>query len=119
MFDLLVVIFFDVTATTERTTYRNPLSLHYAHPMSTRRAGRSADRQRHPAARRHLARVHCPGVISSGMQHFTARKSRKSKNPECRFRFHQNRTHRSEEHTSELQSLLCISYAVFSSKIKQ
>src|SRR3546814_15035115 len=87
--------FFIDTATTEIYTYLHTLSLHDALPISDddhrHRACASARAQRHHDAADHVLRV----------------------------RHQYERGRRSEEHTSELQSLMRISYAVFCLKKKK
>src|SRR3546814_5760452 len=89
-----VFVLFNDTATTEIYTYGHTLALHDALPISARiRAGV------HPAPHRQ-----CAG--GDGRHH---RAHGCADDPVL---------HRSEEHTSELQSLMRISYAVFCLKKK-
>src|SRR3546814_9604231 len=87
---MLIVFFFNDTTTTEFYTYLHPLSLHAALPISRCRARRQADR--------------------------ALRFQRQSRRRQLRRQ--PGAAPRSEEHTSELQSLMRISYAVFSLKKK-
>src|SRR3546814_4445984 len=89
--------FFNDTATTEIYTYRHTLSLHDALPISPAHAA-GCERQR-------------PGLAARG--------DRIQPPPRCLWRPQRHRRHRSEEHTSELQSLMRISYAVFCLKKKK
>src|SRR3546814_7091612 len=83
--------FFNDTATTEIYTYVHTLSLHDALPISTRRP--------------------CTGFCRAAQRGEPAPPS--DRGPDRRT------AERSEEHTSELQSLMRISYAVFCLKKKQ
>src|SRR3546814_15710692 len=91
--------FFNDTATTEIYTYLHTLSLHYALPISTRRPGIA----RPGSCLRLSASAEYPCHI--GTEHPV-------------FRLRWPIVWRSEEHTSELQSLMRISYAVFCLKKK-
>src|SRR3546814_1594785 len=103
---------FNDTATTEIYTYGHTLSLHDALPISARRAPCKRVRRRHQekdrpgADRAYLVRPHLDPRLRTG-----GRKSkiagRGENGPGA------GRACRSEEHTSELQSLMRISYAVF------
>src|SRR3546814_10395112 len=87
--------FFNDTATTEIYTYLHTLSLHDARPIylsALCRTRRHTGPDRHPGSWGHAAR---PGEVDT-----------------------EARAERSEEHTSELQSLMRISYAVFCLKKK-
>src|SRR3546814_16890517 len=83
--------FFNDTATTEIYTYCHTLSLHDALPISSSRARRAGPNGRRAASSRRSVRR----ALRRG-----------------------SRVRRSEEHTSELQSLMRISYAVFCLKKK-
>src|SRR3546814_16466559 len=100
---VMVLFLFNYTATTEIYTYCHPLSLHDALPICCRRTGTS---HAATAAARCTSRVGCWP----------------SSAPPCRtmsrFGCTTARPIRSEEHTSELQSLMRISYAVFCLKKK-
>src|SRR3546814_10638097 len=93
----LCVVFND-TATTEIYTYGHTLSLHDALPISVAALGREIRRVLEPGAEGGCQR-------SRAVHVHDARQS--------------VRLARSEEHTSELQSLMRISYAVFCLKKKQ
>src|SRR3546814_8839201 len=93
MLSLYVFFFFNDTATTEIYTYCHTLSLHDALPIS-----------RHCSA----SIGGSPGPDRSGRT-MPVRNSRRAR----------RRAQRSEEHTSELQSLMRISYAVFCLKKKK
>src|SRR3546814_13981491 len=112
---ICIVFFFNDTAPTEIYPYRHTLSLHSALPISGRpwpaadlpepvglplpRRTASPARQEHCATRR------------------AATAKRTNNPPHSNGRCHRRRA-RSEEHTSELQSLMRISYAVFCLKKK-
>src|SRR3546814_2831184 len=116
---LLLNFFFKDTATTEIYTDRHTLSLHDALPIVP---DQGLLRPRHP--RIHLLRVRAAEVRRSGVH--AARPEFRSA-PEGEAAPHRVRdgrrdrreVHRSEEHTSELQSLMRISYAVFCLKKKK
>src|SRR3546814_12354233 len=96
-------LFFNDTATTEIYTYGHTLSLHDALPISLPPM-RRADRATPPSGAggwkdRHACRP--------APAHRAARRRGR------RWRPHHGRGRRSEEHTSELQSLMRTSYAVF------
>src|SRR3546814_3870434 len=97
------------------TLFRSPACRHPPGPRS-RRPARGAARRARRSSRlsrptgRHPARATCPrGTWSRGSR---ARRARQA-SLRCR-----RRSSRSEEHTSELQSLMRISYAVFCLKKK-
>src|SRR3546814_1763020 len=98
---------FNATATPEIYTYCHTLSLHDALPISARR-GTTSSRPR-PSPRPARSSPARPSIrrctASAGTSRVVLR---------CRWR-----TGRSEEHTSELQSLMRISYAVFCLKKKK
>src|SRR3546814_5690888 len=92
-----VFFFFNDTATTEIYTYLHTLSLHDALPILSNSAG--SDLPAGGSWRSDPSR-------SRPLPHSTGRRGSSS------------RSRRSEEHTSELQSLMRISYAVFCLKKK-
>src|SRR3546814_13615573 len=108
MFDGSVFFFFNDTATTKIYTYLHPLSLHDALPIycPMRSHHKWTHGYRHPA--RHSRP--CPQAWRSCPDWLDSRSKRPWHDP-CR--------KRSEEHTSELQSLMRISYAVFCLKKKK
>src|SRR3546814_11162599 len=95
---IYVSFVFNDTPTTEIYTYGHTLSLHDALPICRQRAPAGAGGA--AAGARHLAAIPQQGRF--------ARASRRA-----------GRVARSEEHTSELQSLMRISYAVFCLKKKK
>src|SRR3546814_6465489 len=112
MISLFVVFFFNATATTDIYTYCNPLSLHDVLPISLPPSPRhrtrpnrwiaSAASPKPPCARTYRpAPKSAPTALIRGCAWPPAPASCKPKPA------------RSEEHTSELQSLMRISYAVF------
>src|SRR3546814_12660384 len=102
----LIFFFFNDTATTEIYTYLHTLSLHDALPISSRSISQN------PLAGSASAR-------SSESQCTKFTESNDSTCPPAMRAFARNSSTRSEEHTSELQSLLSISYAVFCLKKKK
>src|SRR3546814_12648348 len=94
----LCSFFCNDTATNEIYTYGHTLSLHDALPISTPRASPRAECLRER--------------VSPRTAYGRCRRPDNRPRPPCRAR------HRSEEHTSELQSLMRISYAVFCLKKK-
>src|SRR3546814_1153957 len=121
------MFFLNDTATTEIYTYGHTLSLHDALPISWRgREGRDrlsptrqTTRRRTPAP--WLARSACDlapamWVVTLGQDRLRAWGAQRV-GPRCRAAAGANPS-RSEEHTSELQSLMRISYAVFCLKKK-
>src|SRR3546814_10322534 len=106
--------FFNDTATTDIYTYRHTLSLHDALPILTTSTDAGALRTRVstvlPSSRRPGVPLASPSTIRSlSLRPATSRiTSAGSPFPK-----------RSEEHTSELQSLMRISYAVFCLEKKQ
>src|SRR3546814_6520934 len=80
-------------------------------PVAPEKTGCSATRKEPPALWRPLA-PHCPASVAAKYQHSP---SRKESQP-CGWL---QQTSRSEEHTSELQSLMRISYDVFCLKKKK
>src|SRR3546814_10433427 len=88
------VVLFNVTATTEIYTYGHTLSLHEALPISAANASASISRA---SSTLPCATCSRPIRIRTGTASGLTR----------------GRSTRSEEHTSELQSLMRISYAVF------
>src|SRR3546814_10248493 len=98
------------TATTDIYTYGHTLSLHVALPICRRRPAASRTNRPVPAGRRDTARI--PPCASQ-------RERRPGYNRGTRQnRIWRRSSPRSEEHTSELQSLMRISYAVFCLKKK-
>src|SRR3546814_7625601 len=95
-----VVFFFNVTATTEIYTYLHTLSLHDALPISSQRDHSSAEAS--------------PGAPSPASPTGAPPDSTIASSP-----LSSSASSRSEEHTSELQSLMRISYAVFCLKKKK
>src|SRR3546814_1050637 len=81
----------------------------HVHPLSHRRSCR-----RHPRAG---CRHHCPPTRRAAPH--PSRRRRPNRHRAHRTRRHHRRQFRSEEHTSELQSLMRISYAVFCLKKKK
>src|SRR3546814_8165474 len=111
--------FFNDTATTEIYTYLHTLSLHDALPISVRaerllRPVRALSRRpRHPQRQRRpppLQRAQHPRPPPELPARPAARAAGRTAGA---------RAERSEEHTSELQSLMRISYAVFCLKKKK
>src|SRR3546814_4950348 len=109
---LLFQFFFNATATTEIYTYCHTLSLHDALPISLRNAG---------AILLHSV----PATIITSDWRGDARGAAPKRSMSYRGMLtwiistaQQARPKRSEEHTSELQSLMRISYAVFCLKKK-
>src|SRR3546814_14876240 len=107
--------FFNDTATTEIYTSLHTLSLHDALPISPDLVGDDAERPRggcHGDAVVPRARVRLVGGLcrDTGRGRLDARSRRVGDAREWQ---------RSEEHTSELQSLMRISYAVFCLKKKK
>src|SRR3546814_14189203 len=115
---LLMCVFFTETATTASDTSCPTLSLHYALPMSVRRRGGG----RGLVHRRWLAFQGAPpGAARQGADERWPSSLGTVRMPwGGSFCTHGKTTlSRSEEHTSELQSLMRISYAVFCRKTKQ
>src|SRR3546814_3924570 len=115
MFDVhvyvVLYVFFTDTATPEIYTYCHTLSLHDALPIcGPQRVGQlpGRPRQREPAARQFPPWEQLAGVLLA-----RRRDVRMADDIAARDRM------RSEEHTSELQSLMRISYAVFCLKKKK
>src|SRR3546814_4584569 len=105
-----MVFFFNDPATTEIYTYGHTFSLHDALPSSWKAPRRSA-RTNRPSAR--LARGRADPPAHPRRSYQAAAAPRRGPAPaSCR-------AARSEEHTSELQSLMRISYAVFCLKKKK
>src|SRR3546814_4539947 len=107
---------FHETATTETYTYLHPRPLHAALPIfdGVRQARDGAPRAEHLLFRRSQQRRFSEGsaVTEPPRRSVLSLKSAPAKAaPEIRWK-------RSEEHTSELQSLMRISYAVFCLKKK-
>src|SRR3546814_20654005 len=99
---VFLLFFFNDPATTEIYTYLHTLSLHDALPIC-RLFRRHAPRRRLPGQRPRLRSGDRSGAAALGRIQALQVLRRKS---------------RSEEHTSELQSLMRISYAVFCLKKK-
>src|SRR3546814_4495202 len=97
---------FKDTATTEIYTYGHTLSLHDALPISLPRAAHETAQARRPRRPR------------SPRWHALRRRRQDAHQGSAPHRV-QPAHHRSEEHTSELQSLMRISYAVFCLKKKK
>src|SRR3546814_9440478 len=119
---LLLFFFFNWTATPDIYTYGHPLSLHDALPISTAARMMRAwpDRFSDSTGLRLCGIAEepfCPGAKNSSASRTSVR---------CRWRIsvasrstpEAMTARRSEEHTSELQSLMRISYAVFCLKKK-
>src|SRR3546814_5490848 len=87
------------TATTEIYTYGHTLSLHDALPIYPATHAAPRGLLLHRVAEPHA--LYAPGNVQPPRQHFSG-----------------SMVSRSEEHTSELQSLMRISYAVFCLKTK-
>src|SRR3546814_4405530 len=106
----LFVFFFNDTATTGSYTYGHPLSLHYALPISVYSSRhvclyRVNDLFAYLAAQR--------TGISGRFVAYAVTNAQAIVDAFCGNITTLNRAARSEEHTSELQSLMRISYAVF------
>src|SRR3546814_10349081 len=106
----LYCFFFNVTASTEFSTYLHILSLHDALPISSiarppRNARLASD---NPVTQAPTPASGAATTIASGSSAISWPRPRPVRVPG-----------RSEEHTSELQSLMRISYAVFCSKKKK
>src|SRR3546814_7503531 len=108
--------FFNDTATTEIYTYWHTLSLHDALPIARRARGRrrrpsSSARIRAPSCRRTPSAPTAVSCSTATKGVFTCPRPPSTSSPRT--------PTRSEEHTSELQSLMRISYAVFCLKKKK
>src|SRR3546814_16876233 len=104
----IFIFCFNDTATTEIYTYLHTLSLHDALPSGSTR--RSCGPQRSGGRVRSPSRAAVPPELRApGQPAWPARRDSFATAPGPR----------SEEHTSELQSLMRISYAVFCLKKKQ
>src|SRR3546814_8189753 len=101
------IFFFNDTATTDIYTYCHTLSLHDALPISRWRRSRSSTGAATSRSSRPLSAHGCWTISTSTCWPNTSTGHRSS-----------SRGTRSEEHTSELQSLMRISYAVFCLKKK-
>src|SRR3546814_13960975 len=114
---MICFFFFNDTATTEIYTYFHTLSLHDALPISfaDERETRPAAPHRPPAVRPRFCRARSRPFASARSGYARARPSA----PQPRAAPQGGQTLRSEEHTSELQSLMRISYAVFCLKKKK
>src|SRR3546814_2500962 len=140
MISLFVVFFFNATATTDIYTYCNPLSLHDVLPISLPPSPRhrtrpnrwiaSAASPKPPCARTYRpAPKSAPTALIRGCAWPPAPASCKPKPAPCAVHpitsacaakgRPRGPCMRSEEHTSELQSLMRISYAVFCLKKKK
>src|SRR3546814_11553529 len=128
----LFFFFFNATAPTEIYPYCHPLSLHDALPISTPRTFSSSAVGDHSCTSDSAARVFpnsARAASSSRLAAFSSRSSgrflkRKTAPSANSLRFFahgfsDSMARRSEEHTSELQSLMRISYSVFCLKKKQ
>src|SRR3546814_13317369 len=105
------VFFFNDTATTEIYTYLHTLSLHDALPISSIGSGATSPTPSSISSGNHVASGAC---MANRTRRRSARAGRGS-TPSWRC----CGPRRSEEHTSELQSLMRISYAVFCLKKKK
>src|SRR3546814_6361731 len=114
----MVFFFFTGTATTEIYTYGHTLSLRDALPISAGRAGQrrqlaQPDPGRAGEGLRLPAVQAAPGAVA-GVRHARRAGRRMARQQAAPADAHpRQRRVRSEEHTSELQSLMRISYAVF------
>src|SRR3546814_5391488 len=102
-----IIVFFNDTATTEIYTYSHTLSLHDALPIYRRRAVRPV--RRHQLLVPEGLRLQARQVLGHAVVLVLGRRL---------LRCLHAAVCRSEEHTSELQSLMRISYAVFCLKKK-
>src|SRR3546814_2671174 len=105
----MFVFVFNGSATTEIYTYGHTLSLHDALPLSGSRSSVFASR---PAQVRRMLTLPTAGNSACAARAARARPTKSTVD------FSAGRSKRSEEHTSELQSLMRISYAVFCLKKK-
>src|SRR3546814_4384416 len=115
MIDL--VFFFNGPATTENYTYVHTLALPDALPISRRRLAGQADGRAGKADRKRPRRAD-EAVRLSLTREGRARRWRRQEGSTSRPGSPRCGPGRSEEHTSELQSLMRISYAVFCLKKK-
>src|SRR3546814_16050377 len=104
--NVLSVFFFNDTATTEIYTYGHPLSLHDALPICTIHH-----------RERGIDMVPARQLVRQRRAQFGRLADLDAALPESH-PIRRRHCHRSEEHTSELQSLMRISYAVFCLKQK-
>src|SRR3546814_6028500 len=111
---MFIFFFFNETPTTEIYTYCHPLSLHAALPIYPCRRG-GARRARAAGRRRARHRRHAFRSARAGT---AAGRNRGRRDGAAGDRRAAGPRARSEEHTSELQSLMRISYAVFCSTKK-
>src|SRR3546814_6335837 len=117
---MLVFVFFNDTATTEIYTYGHTLSLHDALPISWKKsvvATRSGSGIE--VSRREARTTDIPSAWTRSAVAIAAAKPRLVAAKEMPCPLDENISLRSEEHTSELQSLMRISYAVFCLKKKK
>src|SRR3546814_19171528 len=107
---LVVVFFFNDTATTEIYTYRHTLSLHDALPIASQA---SSSRRAAAMCKSRKRALNARSKAASFRNQLSGPASRQKSItvPDS--------SERSEEHTSELQSLMRISYAVFCLKKKK
>src|SRR3546814_4436884 len=109
---VVILFFFNDTATTEIYTYCHTLSLHDALPFYHP----ALDTRRRPVAEAdHLGDM---GAAAQGLALGTWHQPRDHATDLGRADIEHGYQRRSEEHTSELQSLMRISYAVFCLKKK-
>src|SRR3546814_3512093 len=110
---LMIYCFFNHPATTEIYTYLHTLSLPDSLPIY---GGVGDDDERRPGLRQKLRHLglhrHAVFAVADADQHRRRRRVDRLRSPE-------RGPGRSEEHTSELQSLMRISYAVFCLKKKK
>src|SRR3546814_8653180 len=113
MFCLIYCFFFNDTSTTEIYTYCHTLSLHDALPILARQGRGQGFQGECPPA------TACGGclLLYFALEPFPSPSVSRLQRQEPRSLEH--RVGRSEEHTSELQSLMRISYAVFCLKQKK
>src|SRR3546814_4563376 len=112
MVAFIVVFFFNDTATTEIYTYGHTLALHYALPICVRLAASRTVAKASGSRSSRLSPASCR-PRSHGVR------ARSSSSDKAWTSGSSALICRSEEHTSELQSLMRISYAVFCLKKKK
>src|SRR3546814_1087368 len=113
---VILIVFFTDTATTEIYTYGHTLSLHDALPILARLRKRAKGaKPLCPVSEND--RLRTSSISAQGLQWLTTNNLPNdwSRNASATALW---RAYRSEEHTSELQSLMRISYAVFCLKKK-
>src|SRR3546814_11750234 len=119
MCDTFVFVFFfflNAPATTEIYTYLHTLSLHDALPIWSQRRRSPRDG---PVPCREPSRLCRPTATSADPAANELSPPQLTPYPTSRMHPRRNEDLRSEEHTSELQSLMRISYAVFCLKKKK